>query len=70
MKREIKRQDLKAEILQLTILWLERSLDRMIAEEREAGRDPMGFLETILRHEQAISEGESVIGSCDKEVRH
>jgi hypothetical protein len=70
MKREIKRQELKAEILQLTILSLERSLDRMIAEEREAGRDPMGLLETILRHEQAKSKGESAIGSHDKEVQH
>jgi hypothetical protein len=70
MKREIKRQELKAEILRLTTLSLARSLDRMIAEEREAGRDPMGLLEAILRHEQAISEGESVIGSRDKEVRH
>jgi hypothetical protein len=71
MEQEIKRQELKAEILRLTTLSLARILDQTLEEEREAGGDPMELLETILREEQAAaSEGESAIGSHDKEVQH
>jgi hypothetical protein len=59
MKREIKRQELKREILRLCSISIERNLDKRISEERDAGRDPMYLLEAILEHEEKRSKSES-----------
>ncbi len=59
MRREVKRQELRAEILRLCSVSNEIRLEKLISEEREAGRDPMYLLEEILELEQKRNKSEN-----------